>query len=409
MIRHTVFAVAAFLSLSSAARAEELTITQWSVGFYGVPIAVAMDKGYFKEAGIDVTGVLTAPGGGTAVRNMLASPLPYGEVALSAALAARAQGLPVVLVNVGSRSIAEFAWVTKPDSDVRTIKDLVGKKVAFTSPKSVTEMLLLMSLDAAGVKQDSVTRVAGGGYGPGITLMEAGGVAAAPIIEPALTINKTRYRTVFAAKDLLPPMVITVGITTAEFAASNPGKLTAIVGARRKGVDFAYASPHEAAQIVTKTFENLDPKVADEAVGKLQDAKLWSRGEFVKDELDRMANAEAGRRAARTGRLAGADQRRNSCPPICAACAEGPMIRCRVIEITNGKAGTRGDYEFVQLPTPGDRMTIGNTRGDLEMLRVVRNICRPTSRRAVREAGCHGLRLCRMGRAMERRRLTGRT
>jgi NitT/TauT family transport system substrate-binding protein len=291
VIKSLVVGAAALLCFSSAPRAEEITITQWGVGFYGTPIAVAMDKGYFKDAGIDISGVLTAPGGGTAVRNLLASPLPYGEVALSAALAARAQGLPVVLVNVGSRSIAEFSWVTKPDSDVRTIKDFVGKKVSFTSPKSVTEMLLLMSLDAAGVKQDSVTRVAAGGYGPGLTLMESGGVVAAPIIEPALTINKAKYRTVFAAKDLLPPMVITVGVTTAEFAAANPAKLTAIVGARRKGVDFAYADPHDAARIVAKTFDNLDPKVADESVANLHQAKLWSRGEFVKVELDRMANA----------------------------------------------------------------------------------------------------------------------
>jgi NitT/TauT family transport system substrate-binding protein len=166
VIRHLAFgfaALATILSISATARAEEITITQWGVGFYGVPIAVGIEKGYFKEAGVDVTGVLTAPGGGTAVRNLLASPLPYGEVSLAAALAARAQGLPVVLVNVGSRSIAEFAWVTKPDSDIRTIKDFAGKRVAFTSPKSVTEMLLLMSLDAAGVKQDSVTRIAAGG------------------------------------------------------------------------------------------------------------------------------------------------------------------------------------------------------------------------------------------------------
>jgi NitT/TauT family transport system substrate-binding protein len=295
VIRQIVFGAAAFaavLGISATPRAEEITITQWGVGFYGVPIAVGMDKGYFKEAGVDVTGVLTAPGGGTAVRNMLASPLPYGEVSLAAALAARAQGLRVVLVNVGSGSIAEFAWVTKPESDVRSIKDFAGKKVAFTSPKSVTEMLLLMSLDAAGIKQESVTRVAAGGYGPGLTLMESGGVVASPVIEPALTINKVKYRTVFAAKDLLPPMVITVGVTTAEFAASSgAAKLAAIVAARRKGVDFAYANPHAAAEIVTKTFNNLDPKVADESIGNLHGAKLWSRGEFVKEELDRMANA----------------------------------------------------------------------------------------------------------------------
>jgi hypothetical protein len=55
------------------------------------------------------------------------------------------------------------------------------------------------------------------------------------------------------------------------------------------------------------------------------------------------------------------------------------MVRCRVIEVTDGKAGARGDYEFVQIPTPGDRVTLGNTRGDLEMMRVVRIKHLPTS------------------------------
>lgn len=272
------------------AQAEEITVTQWGVGFYGLPIAVAMDKGYFRAAGIDITSVLSASGGGTAVRNMLASPLPYGEVALSAALAAKAQGLPIVMVNVAARSIAEFAWLTKPDSDIRSIKDLAGKRVSFTNPKSVTEMLLLMSLDAAGIPRASVTRVASGGYGPGLTLMEAGAVVAAPAVEPARTIDKAKYRVVFAPKDLLPPMVIDVGVTTPEFAAAHPEKLIAIIAGRRAGVDYLYAHPQEAAQIGAKTFENLDPKVAEEAVLNLHAAELWGHGEFVKAELEHMAD-----------------------------------------------------------------------------------------------------------------------
>jgi hypothetical protein len=55
------------------------------------------------------------------------------------------------------------------------------------------------------------------------------------------------------------------------------------------------------------------------------------------------------------------------------------MVRARVIEVTGGKAEGRGDYEFVQLPTPGDRATIGNARGDLEMVRVVRIKHLPTN------------------------------
>ena len=40
-------------------------------------------------------------GGGTTVRNLFASETPYGEVAVGAALAAAAGGLPVRIVNVG--------------------------------------------------------------------------------------------------------------------------------------------------------------------------------------------------------------------------------------------------------------------------------------------------------------------
>ena len=73
----------------------------------------------FKKAGIDITGILTSGGGGTTVRNILASKLPYGEVAVSAALAAQRQGLDVVIVNTGTRSVAEATLVTLPDSPVK--------------------------------------------------------------------------------------------------------------------------------------------------------------------------------------------------------------------------------------------------------------------------------------------------
>ena len=51
-----------------AARAETITVTHWGGQFYGVLYAVAMEKGFFKKNGVDVTGILTAAGGGTAVR-----------------------------------------------------------------------------------------------------------------------------------------------------------------------------------------------------------------------------------------------------------------------------------------------------------------------------------------------------
>ena len=39
-----------------------------------------MVKGYFKEEGLNITGIISSAGGGTSLRNMLAGGAPYGEV-----------------------------------------------------------------------------------------------------------------------------------------------------------------------------------------------------------------------------------------------------------------------------------------------------------------------------------------
>ena len=132
--------------------AEQITVTHWGVLMYGAPYAIAIEKGEYKEAGLDIDGVLTSKGGGTTMRNVMASSLPYGEVALSAALAAMKQGIDLKIIHTGVRTAGEILWVTTPDSGISSVKDLAGKKVAFTSPKSVTDMLLTRVRDKHGNK-----------------------------------------------------------------------------------------------------------------------------------------------------------------------------------------------------------------------------------------------------------------
>lgn len=267
--------------------AEEISVTQWGQSLYGAPFAVDMEKGLFKKAGIDITGIIGSAGGGTTVRNILASATPYGEVALPAALAAAAQGgLDLIIVNVGTRTVAESSLVTMPNSDIKTINDLIGKKVAITSPKSSSEMIFLMELKAKGIDPSQITRVAAGGYPPALTMLEQGAVSAAGLIEPLSIIRKDRYRTVLAAKDVLPPMTTSVGITTREFAKNNPDKLRAIIAGRRAAVEAIYANPAEAAAILQKSW-NFDPAVAKVAVDNMIGPKMWSLGDFDRAELER--------------------------------------------------------------------------------------------------------------------------
>ena len=279
----------AFLWLCTPAQADEISVTQWGASLYGAPYAVAMEKGLFKQAGIDITGILGSGGGGTTVRNILASSTPYGEVAVSAALAAKAQGLDLVIVNVGTRSVAEASMVTMPDSGIKSVEDLVGKKVAITSPRSVSEMLFLLVLRAKGIDPGKITRVAAGGYVPGLTMLEKGAVSASVIIEPLSILRKEKYRTIYKAGDVLQPMTTSVGITTREFAKEHGDKLRAIIAGRRAGVQAIYRDPAEAGRILQKSY-NLEADLATEAVNNMIAPQMWSEGEFNLVELDRMVD-----------------------------------------------------------------------------------------------------------------------
>lgn len=283
-VRAATLAMATMLAPVAAKAAEQVTVTHWGVLMYGAPYAVAIQKGFYKEAGLDIDGVLTSKGGGTTMRNVMASSLPYGEVALSAAIAAMQQGIDLRIIHTGVRTAGEILWATTPNSPIKSIKDLDGKKVAFTSPKSVTDMLLIMVAEKHGIKVDAV---AAGGVGGGLTMLQQNAVVAAPIMDPIWARMQDKLRPVFWAKDELPPMVQSVGVTTAEYAKANPDKLRKLVQARKRGVEFVYANPEETAKIVAKMYE-MDEAIALRAIRNLIELKYWSAGEFEMEGMDNM-------------------------------------------------------------------------------------------------------------------------
>ena len=276
------------LGLARSACAQTITVTHWGAAFYGAPYAVAMAKGFFKQRGVDITGVLTSTGGGTSVRNTLAGDLPYGEVALPAAIEAIRAGQPLKIVCAGAESIADILWIAKPDSPLNSIKDIVGKKIGYTSPGSVTNMLILMAMKAQGIDATSVTLVPAGGIGANLTAVLSGAIDAGMTGEPVWSQEKSKVKPVFWTKDVLPAdMTQTVGIVTDELAKAGPEKIRAIIAGRREGVKYIEAHPEEAADIVAKTY-NIDAALTREVFKHFLDIKYWSEGALNYAAMDRM-------------------------------------------------------------------------------------------------------------------------
>jgi NitT/TauT family transport system substrate-binding protein len=264
---------------SSPAQAETITVTHWGGQFYGVPYAVAMEKGFFKENGVDVTGILTAAGGGTAVRNTLAGGIPFGEVSLAAAVLAINSGQKLIIIGAGTQSVADQMWVVKKDSTLTGIKDLVGKQIAYTAPGSVSNMLILMVLKANGITQQQVKLVPAGDLGANLSAVGSGAVDAGFSDELIYAQNKELVRPLFMVRDTLDPrMMQTVMITTAEYARAHPDIIKGLIATRRDGLAYTLEHPDEAADITAKAYNNPNVDLFRAHIRELIKQNYWSDG-----------------------------------------------------------------------------------------------------------------------------------
>src|SRR6202043_506368 len=272
-------AAAIVASKAPAARAETITVTHWGGQFYGVPYAVAMEKGLFKKNGVDVTGILTAAGGGTAVRNTLAGGIPFGEVSLAAAVQAINSGQKLIVIGAGAQSVSDQMWVVKKDSGLTSIKDLIGKQIAYTAPGSVSNMVILMALKANGITQQQVKLVPAGDLGANLAAVSSGAVDAGFSDELIFAQNKELVRPLFMVRDVLDPrMMQTVMITTAEYAKAHADIIKGLVNSRREGLAYTLDHPDEAADITAKAYNNPHTDLFRAHIHNLIKENYWSDG-----------------------------------------------------------------------------------------------------------------------------------
>src|SRR5262249_16207142 len=233
---HAALAIVGMILAVTPACAAKITVSQYGRLVATLPWAVALEKGMFKEAGLDIDGITAGAGGGTSLRNMLAGELPYAELATSAAIAGSLAGVELKVLASSSNHIGELTWAAQPDAGIASIKDLVGKKVAYTSPKSITEMVIRTPLKREGLTRKAEA-VGVGGLGPALTALAQGAVAAAPWNDPALTVTPDKYKVLFYGHHYYPRFTWQVAVTTREFAAKSPQTLRKLLAVHRRAVE----------------------------------------------------------------------------------------------------------------------------------------------------------------------------
>jgi NitT/TauT family transport system substrate-binding protein len=300
-MRRSFILAAAFagLTLAGAARAEQIVVSNYGIAANGMPYAIAIEKGFFKQQGADVSGILSSNGGGTSIRNLLGGNLDYGEVDLAGTVAAIEQGNDLHIISDNVLTVGEFVWAVKPDSPIKSLKDFKGHKVGYTNPRSTSQALNILLVQTIGLTQADVDPIKVGGFGEQVVALNLGAIDIATLADPVWSKNSARLRTVVRAADALPPLCNVVGVATGKAIAEHGDFLRAVLRARREAVEFMYAHPDEAGDIVARAYD-LDPAIARQAVRNLTamapDATrpYWGTGRFDIKGMDGMIAAQRG-------------------------------------------------------------------------------------------------------------------
>lgn len=229
------------------------------VGFWpiaaGLPFFVALDKGYFKEAGLDVEGVkFAAPP--QIVEAMIAGRLEgSANGTASAALAIGELASPgLVKIFASNPSNAKNIldeFIVSTNSSYKSIKDLAGKRIA--SAPGIQNMTLARTvLERNGITNAHIVEVP---IGQHVAAIIAGQVEAAYTLEPTGTVGRLAGATrileggVIATYILGNPLAPWFGGSaslTSAFIKAHPEVAKKYIAAYARGVSFVRNNPTEA-------------------------------------------------------------------------------------------------------------------------------------------------------------------
>ncbi|HUN47345.1 MAG TPA: ABC transporter substrate-binding protein [Stellaceae bacterium] len=270
-----VAAMAAALLLGTAgaapARADDMKV-KIAVGggscLCYLPTMLAEQLGLYKKAGLEVE-IADFKGGSQALTAVLGGSSDVVSGFYDHTVELQAKGKFLESIVIFDRFPGLVLMVSPGNTDkIKTVKDLVGKKVGVSAPGSSTDFFLKYLLRKAG-EDPSQTSVVGFGNGaPSVAAMEQNQVDAGVLVEPAPTVLQMKY-----------PNIRTLSDTRSE-----KDTLAVLGGAYPAGALYTYTAwvekhPKESqalADAIVETLQWIHKHTPEEIMAKMPDNLVGS-------------------------------------------------------------------------------------------------------------------------------------
>ena len=253
----------------SQAAGEKILIGYWPIAA-GLPFYVALEKGYFKEVGLDVEGVKFASPS-QIVEAMVAGRI-HGSAngTASAALALGEITSPnlfkIICSNPSNEQYVLDEFLVPMDSKATSIKDLKGARVA-CGPGIQNVVLTKIILEKNGLGDIKPIELPVGQHVPALV---AGQIDAVYTLEPSGTIGRVKGQSKVLETGVISKYVLddakapwfggTAALVTT-LIKEGPEDVKKILAAYAKGVDFVRKNP-DASRPSLDRFTSIDASIA---------------------------------------------------------------------------------------------------------------------------------------------------
>ena len=246
--RLALILIAALLPIGSLAAAEQVTLQlKWKHAFQFAGFYMALEKGYYKDAGFDVT-INELPRDKSAVDMLVDGQVDYAVVD-TGALLSYAEGAPIKALAAIYQHSPLALMVSNPD--IRKITDLRGKRIMMTPGMNAD---IIAALGAVGITPADFTRLP---ISFDVRDLIDGNTDAFSVYvtdQPQQLLEKGVAYRLFRAKDYGIDFYGDILITTEKLLKASPESVRAFNKASMRGWDYALAHVDEAIDVIEEKY-----------------------------------------------------------------------------------------------------------------------------------------------------------